>query len=1402
MLRRSSPPRPLAVASFASLALAVSAAAPAQVPADREAEEGPRLFVTDRTAERQLRLAKQALADDRVTDAAALVRLALGRGADGVNADGVSTSAAAAALLNGLTGRQREALELAAGAEADRALEAARAAGDRAALASVAADFPGTAAAARAAAAVADGDLDRGDFPAAARRFARLAALPFPPAADRDRWAVKGAAALARSGRPAEARAALDALPPARLAAAAGSLFGTPAEDPAALLARLAGPGTASAEGWPLVGRTPRRLPAAPGVPAPAAVNLVGGPAWREGTLAVVPPNPLDGPADRLLGRVRVDRAATRRSVRPAARPAAAGGAVYAATPGGGVVARDAATGGRLWDAPAGADSALALATAGEAPESVSVATRHRGTVTGTELLVEAHAFADPAAGAVAVDAARVYSVQNLDFPLLSLDDARASAGGRIGRPVDRRRRDRANRLRAHDRRTGKLLWVAGGPAPGTVAGGFAGGGATEENPLAGGFFLSAPLPTGSGLAVLHERGGLVSVLTLDPATGAVRRATPLAVPPLPRYEAPPWRTAGLHLAAAAGLWVAPTAAGGAAAVDALTGRVVWTARYAGTFATERDAAAAARSLSLGGVPVEPGWHGAAPKLAAGRALLTPSDSDDLHCLDLADGTPLWTRPRGSDREVVGVTDSEGDAAAATVLLAGDDGVRGVSLADGSELWFVPLPPAAGSAVVAGGAVVVPLVDGTLSAVRTDGTGVAARSPAGGPGGRDFTPGNLIAAGGRLVSQGPDALAAFATVAETEARATTAAADPGGTSAADAALLRAGLAFQRGEPARGAEELIVAAHVPGTPGRRAAAALRARLAAGLRRDFAAFRPLRDRAAAAGVPVGGEVARALAAGLLDAGEPAGAAAALLELRDEADVRKPRRGGRFVSADAFVGPRLAAAFTACGPAERATLADGINELAAAIDTADATAAARFARRHGATCRSAAWRARGAPDPVAAVLLGAAEAAKRRGDFGGAERLLLWADDRDPVAVPDEWFVKLYDAAGATRAAAAFAPPAAPPWAGRAVVAESAGRGERLYADAVVPVEAWPPGGVGGRLTAGEADAALTWRTPDGAVGFRSPLRGRIDRTGVRAAFAGHLLAAAVAGRLTVLDALAAPGAAKRLWSARLGAAADRGGVRFPGVRRSGGSGASPNAGAATRDGPAAVGPPRVVIRDGDTLAARDARTGAVLWTRDGVPDGAAVWGDDRFVLVGANGAGRVARFRGADGEPAGAFAAPAGSALLRRGTSVWTVRSDPGRGAEPLRVARVDFAPGPSGENAGEDETPAAPAVAWERAFPAGTVMHLADACDELFVLEPGGRFSVVTLATGADAHRADLCCGGARASGRCGRTPSPPTSPSCSPASNSPRNRRDRPATRRKCPPRRRWRGSGRSRRER
>ncbi|MFH5805414.1 PQQ-binding-like beta-propeller repeat protein, partial [Alienimonas sp. DA493] len=1243
-------------------------------------------------------------------------------------------------------------VELKLGPAAADAYEAAAARGDVAALARVASRYPGSAGGRRAAARAADLQLDRGDYAAAARGYDRLIDDALAAPEDRARWALKAAAAHWRNGDETVARARLAAVPPAdraRLLAAVGRGENVDPSDDDAVFAALdqavERPAPEPGE-WPWVGRLPGRAIARPGEPAPEAVNVVGGPLWTENLADLIPATGADGPGRVIASSVRRDRARRGESLWPAARPLALrdeGGEgltfVYA-TPAG-ITAADARTGEAVWKSGLMPDSDYYRLTR---TEDQPVLPDQGRAVTGLLNFFEERAYRDATAGALSADERHVYAVRNLDLPKR---DLRPDFDPRFDGGAAHFRRPRSNRLVAYERDSGRVAWTLGGSAP--PLGPAAAAGASD--PAADAFFCGPPLPTPQGLAVLAETGGVLRLFVLDPADGAVRRSLPLAVPPLPLLEPPRWREAALAVSAGAGLWVAPTSAGGVAAIDPLTGSFVWTYRYRPTVEVE-DGPPVPRRGSFGSADDDmPRWVDQPPKMAAGRALLTPRDSDELHCLDLATGELLWIRPRGTGRQVAGVVEGENGP---TVLLVGDDGVRGLALADGAERWFAPLPAAAGDAVLAGDALIVPLSDDTLAAVSPEDGGVLNRLPAEG------AAGNLIAAGGRLLSQSPEGVAAFPTRAETaesiEAAFTR---DDGAGSRAPALLLRAGLASQDGRPADAVADLIAAVEAPAPPGgagvaaRYAAGVARDRLAEtladGLRRDFAAFAPLlEDAAEALGSPPAGEVARAYADGLTAAGRVREAFGVLARTRD--DSARPE-----ITADAWARRRLPALFADAGEEDRAAMIAVVAEAHAEAGE-EIAALEAFAQRFGPLCASAAWRAT-APAPDGAVDL--ADEALRRAAGAAAEtrsvsplvaaRLLRWAAARPGAAPADAALADLYEAAGDVLAAAALrGEPRPNPAEGRRIVAREAADRGRPPATDRIPVNAAPRWSPSGRLTADAVGPYLRWQADDGRTRFAHILPGGPPRRGARALWEGHLLIVGLGDRIEALDTLIDPTEPRPLWRSAL--PEEGGGDAFI---------SSPPdfdafmARGAGYDGPAVLTPRQFVLRTGSTLSGRHPLTAAPLWRRTGVPTQARVIGDDRVLIVLPPAGTEATRLSADDGEDLGTVEAPpAWSHWLERGTRVWS-RTPAGDGAGGATVACTDLAP-PSDDGA---LAPAPPAVVWSRTFPPNTAFHPDDAGRHLTAVTPERRAIVLDLETGEDVETANLGPGPAPAEIWGGRT---------------------------------------------
>src|SRR5690606_12166892 len=84
-------------------------------------------------------------------------------------------------------------------------------------------------------------------------------------------------------------------------------------------------------------------------------------------------------------------------------------------------------------------------------------------------------------------------------------------------------------------------------------------------------------------------------------------------------------------------------------------------------------------------------WLDSAPIISDRCVLLSPQDSDELHCLDLIDGTVLWKQPRGEGLYVAAVYDGQ-------VVVVDRMRVRALDLRDGRPVWqeATPIPVPSG----------------------------------------------------------------------------------------------------------------------------------------------------------------------------------------------------------------------------------------------------------------------------------------------------------------------------------------------------------------------------------------------------------------------------------------------------------------------------------------------------------------------------------------------------------------------------------------------------------------------------------------------------------------------------------------------------------------------------------
>jgi outer membrane protein assembly factor BamB len=307
----------------------------------------------------------------------------------------------------------------------------------------------------------------------------------------------------------------------------------------------------------------------------------------------------------------------------------------------------------------------------------------------------------------------------------------------------------RANRLLACDLRTGKAVWELGGLV-----------GERGPVPLNDTYFLGAPLPIGRRLYCLAEVGSEIRLLAVEQretGAGKNREITAELVwsQPLVGAGAPisrDWsrRTSAAAVSYADGILVCNTDSGYVIGVNLTSQSLMWAYRYGSQ----------SRPPFPGPFPrpqPQPNnrltdWFDHAAAISAGKVVITPRGSGEIHCLNLVDGSVVWKKPRGDGLYVAGIVNGR-------VLVVGRGSVRALHLKDGSPVWKSPakIDVPSGRGVIAGNRLLVP--------TRTE--GIAVLDVATGelvtktklPNGR--RPGNLVIAGGTIVSQGVDAVEAF-----------------------------------------------------------------------------------------------------------------------------------------------------------------------------------------------------------------------------------------------------------------------------------------------------------------------------------------------------------------------------------------------------------------------------------------------------------------------------------------------------------------------------------------------------------------------------------------------------------------------------------------------------------------
>ena len=157
------------------------------------------------------------------------------------------------------------------------------------------------------------------------------------------------------------------------------------------------------------------------------------------------------------------------------------------------------------------------------------------------------------------------------------------------------------------------------------------------------------------------------------------------------------------------------------------------------------------------GSPLER-WNDASATIAEGCVLITPPESNELHCVKLSDGQPVWHKPleRGENLYVACVHQGN-------VILAGKHQMTALRLSDGKPGWNgkpLELPEGAmpsGRGFASGDDYFLPLTSAEVAQVDLQTGKITARAKSH----KGTIPGNLICSHGQVISQGVDYLETY-----------------------------------------------------------------------------------------------------------------------------------------------------------------------------------------------------------------------------------------------------------------------------------------------------------------------------------------------------------------------------------------------------------------------------------------------------------------------------------------------------------------------------------------------------------------------------------------------------------------------------------------------------------------
>ncbi len=346
--------------------------------------------------------------------------------------------------------------------------------------------------------------------------------------------------------------------------------------------------------------------------------------------------------------------------------------------------------------------------------------------------LLKQRVWNDNPYGQITSDGKRVFMLDSLGKVELTPFGAINMRGTR---PAD----GRSNTLVALDLETeGKLLWRLGADVE-------------DGSELSEAFFLGPPLPLDGRLYVIVELAGDISLFCLDPATGQEFWRQQLVAVESGGIETDPIRrVAGAVPTYHDGILVCPTGAGAIVAIDLSDRMIRWGVTFDRNAEMNRAVMGRGQGLEVGQLMQR--WFSGTAVIADSTVLVTPIESDRLFGMDLLTGLKRFDQKnRVHMRYLAGAREGR-------FFVVGTNQIRAFDLRTGGAVWNSPRDMLAPGQLISGigvfgdGEYLLPTSNNEIVRVSLQDGKVLGRRRT------RYPLGNLIAAGGEIISQGPTKL--------------------------------------------------------------------------------------------------------------------------------------------------------------------------------------------------------------------------------------------------------------------------------------------------------------------------------------------------------------------------------------------------------------------------------------------------------------------------------------------------------------------------------------------------------------------------------------------------------------------------------------------------------------------